>query len=88
MIKGDYIEYEFDLFSVDKEDVVGNFKKVFGEIILKKGLHYEIYEVDNEKMTGGSASTFPYNKFEDAVDVLLGKKKDDHRLPIERKAEA
>ena len=74
MIKGDYIEYEFDLYSIKNEDVIENFKKIFGSIISKKGLHYEIYEIDSEKMTGGSASTFPYNKFEETADILLGKK--------------
>ena len=74
MIKGDYIEYEFDLFSIKNEDVIENFKKRFGSIITKKGLHYEIYEIGNDKMSGGSASTFPYNKFEETLDTLLGKK--------------
>jgi len=74
MIKGDYIEYEFDLYSIKNEDVIENFKKRFGSIITKKGLHYEIYEIDNDKMTGGSGSTFPYNKFEETLDTLLGKK--------------
>lgn len=74
MIKGDYIEYEFDLYSIKNEDVIENFKKRFGSIITKKGLHYEIYEIDNDKMTGGTASTFPYNKFEETLDTLLGKK--------------
>ena len=74
MIKGDYIEYEFDLYSIKNEDVIENFKKRFGSIITKKGLHYEIYEIDNDKMSGGSASTFPYNKFEETLDTLLGKK--------------
>jgi hypothetical protein len=74
MIKGDYIEYEFDLYSIKNEDVIENFKKRFGSIITKKGLHYEIYEIDNDKMTGGSGSTFPYNKFEETLDTLIGKK--------------
>lgn len=76
MIKGDYIEYEFDLFSIEKENVVENFKKIFGEIITKKGLNYEIYELNDSKMMGGSSSTFPYNKFEDTIDILVGKKKE------------
>jgi len=74
MIKGDYIEYEFDLYSIKNEDVIENFKKRFGSIITKKGLHYEIYEIGNDKMSGGSGSTFPYNKFEETLDTLLGKK--------------
>ena len=36
MIKGDYIEYEFDLYSIKNEDVIENFKKRFGSIITKK----------------------------------------------------
>jgi hypothetical protein len=74
MIKGDYIEYEFDLYSIKNEDVIENFKKRFGSIITKKGLHYEIYEIDNDKMSGGSESTFPYNKFEETLDILIEKK--------------
>jgi len=77
MIKGDYIEYEFDLLSIKGENVTDNFKKTMGNQLTTMGLNYEIYEMNDDGMKGGSAiSTFPYNKFEQAVDTLLGKKRE------------
>jgi len=78
MIKGDHIEYEFDLMNISGVDVIENFKQIFGTKLTNMNINYEIHEITSDKMTGGdgSISTFPYNKFEEAVDNLVGKKKE------------
>jgi hypothetical protein len=77
MIKGDHIEYEFDLMNISGVDVIENFKQIFGTKLTNMNINYEIHEITSDKMTGGdgSISTFPYNKFEEAVDNLVGKKR-------------
>jgi hypothetical protein len=73
--------YYFDLYPIEQEDVVENFKTRMSEITTKLELKYEIFvDNDNENgetnigtpmmMGGGFESTFPYNMFETILNYV------------------
>ena len=49
MIKGDYVEYVFDLQNIKGENVINLFNDRIGKILVNMGLHYEIEEVKNDE---------------------------------------
>ena len=77
------IEFEFDLLALDGDNAIENFKNLFGKKLKELGLNYEIFNLNDSKMTGGggaidsgSSSTYPYNMFENFMDTIFKKKHD------------
>lgn len=75
--------FEFELQKIKNIDVFNEFSKIMHEKLQKANIKYDIRVVPgNNKMVGG-ASSFPYNKFENVMDSIVVRKKQD--LQQERK---
>jgi len=75
--------FEFELQKIKNIDVFNEFSKIMDEKLQKANIKYDIRVVPgNNKMVGG-ASSFPYNKFENVMDSIVVRKKQD--LQQERK---
>lgn len=75
--------FEFELQKIKNVDVFNEFSKIMGEKLQKANIKYDIRIVPgNNKMVGG-VSSFPYNKFENVMDSIVVRKKQD--LQQERK---